>query len=152
MLGQTCTSKDNGYTLMYPTGWHAELAYAGWQCALFDPHPITITPDSEIPLVTVVASVTDFAFNTAVAQYTDPTITSLTSQTGLTIDGHSAVAVEIVMTQGVQALPPGTMRYAVLIEWGARTLIIETDSGVGGDYAIAKHVVLGMAQSLKSTK
>jgi hypothetical protein len=148
VLGQSCASGQYGYSLEYPDGWHAELSFPGWQCALFDPNPFTVTANSEIPRVAVVVSVAEFSFNSSVAQYTDPATSQLVSKTDLTIDGQPAAAVEIAMTQEVTPLPAGTMRYAVLVDLGLKTLVIETNSVAADDYAIDKHVVLGMAESL----
>lgn len=149
VLGQSCTNPQYGYRLNYPDGWHAELTFSGWQCALFDPKPFTVTPDTEVPPVTVIVSVADFPYNSSVAQYTDPGSYQLLSRTDLTVDGAPAVAVEVLTTQNNAPLPVGTSRYAVLVDLGAKTLLIETNSIDADDYVIAKHVVRGMADSLR---
>jgi hypothetical protein len=147
-LRPSCSSPDYGFSLKYPDGWTAETTFAGWQCALFDPQPFTVTPDTEVPPVAVVVSVPEFAFDDSVAQYTDPSYSQILSTNDLTVDGHRAVAVELTVTQETM-LPAGTMRYAVLVEWGARTFVIETDSTSSPSYAINKQVVRGMADTVQ---
>ncbi len=147
-LRESCTSPDYGFSLKYPAGWYAELSFPGWQCSLFDPSPFTVAPDTEVPPVAVLVSVAEFPFNSSVAQYTDPSYSELVSTNDLTVDGHHAVAVEIMTTQEV-LMPVGTMRYAVLVEWGERTLVIETNSALASDYTINKQIVRGMANTLQ---
>jgi len=147
-LSESCTSPDYGFSLDYPNGWFAEESFPGWQCALFNPSPFVLQPDTEVPPVAVLAAVYEYAFDPSVAMYTDPTYNELLSSNDETIDGHKAVAVEVVALQdGLE--PAGTSRYAVLVEYGTdRTFVIETSSVRGDDYTIDKQVVRAMANSL----
>lgn len=146
-LTKECASPEYGFVVSYPDTWFAEESFPGWQCGLFDPEPFVVTPNSEIPPVDVVVSVAEFPFNQSVAQYTDPAAAELLASTDLEIDGHHAVAVEIATTQEVM-LPAGTLRYAVLVDWNDRTLVVETNDVDAVDYTIDKQVVRGMADSL----
>jgi hypothetical protein len=50
-LGQVCTSARVALVIHYPTNW-----YATDDCVAFDPAPITVPQDSELPYVAVVVS------------------------------------------------------------------------------------------------
>jgi hypothetical protein len=148
VLGQTCYNAENDYALDYPNGWTAELSFRGWKCALFDPQPFTVEPDTEVPPVAVIVSMPSSPLDVVLAQYTDPSMGSLISQSGVIIAGQRGIAVELRASAN-SPFPAGTSRYAVLVDWNNRTFMIETDSASAGDYAAVKQVVLGMAKTLR---
>lgn len=146
-LDETCTSPE-GWTISYPAGWSTELAFEGWQCGLFDPTPFTIDPDSEVPDVEVMVTSAAFTFDDSLTQYLDPEYAEVVSSRDLVIDGRRAVALDTVQRQEIGSQPAGTRRFAVLVEWGDRTLFVSTDSASADDYDRDTELVLAMATTV----
>ncbi len=50
-----CTNRVEGYAVQYPATWHVNTGEILGPCSLFDPDPITVPRDSEIPLEIAIA-------------------------------------------------------------------------------------------------
>jgi hypothetical protein len=137
----SCHSDVAGVTVTYPADW---VAYVGdpWTCMLFDPDPITIPANSELPMVGVAVFVDSRAISAVEADLADTTMYTTVDSGEGEVDGYSAVAYEVENT-GNGFYQKGTLELIVLVDRGALgTLILET-VGEPGDRYDANAEVLG---------
>ncbi len=145
----TCRSETAGITVIYPAAWHAYSGDARWTCLLFDPNPITITPDSELPMVGIAIFSDTRSAATVLADYkTTSVYTLLNSDTG-TVDGKDAWAYEVENT-GEGYYQKGVRQTVVVVDRGSRgSLILETVGNAGEPYDTYVQVLRGVVDAIK---
>jgi hypothetical protein len=122
----TCTNEDVGYAVEYPDGWHVNDGEVLPACSAFDPEPVAIPDRTDIPTdIAVVIRGEPIAFADLSDPAGDPGVTVQDRQ-DLTIDGRSAVALELEAT-GEGMYPEGHVLHRYVVEVNADTsLVAET--------------------------
>ena len=93
---------------------------------LFDPAPITVTTDSELPDTAVRIYADTYTAKEVAAAYRDKTAYKVLHSATLTVDGLPAVAYEVENT-GKGFYAKGVRQVVVIIDRGAKgTLVMET--------------------------
>ncbi len=145
----TCRSETVGITVTYPAAWHAYSGDARWTCLLFDPNPITVTPDSELPMVGIAIFSDTRSAATVLADYKSTSVyTLINSDTG-TVDGKDAWAYEVENT-GEGYYQKGVRQTVVVVDRGSRgSLILETVGNAGEPYDTYIQVLRGVVDAIK---
>jgi hypothetical protein len=101
---------------------------------LFDPQPITIDPQTELPPVAVNIYEDVRPINTVKKDFKTASVYKLLHQASLTIDGLPAVAYEVENT-GNGYYSKGVLQTMALVDRGTRgTLVMETVGQAGSVY------------------
>jgi hypothetical protein len=118
-----CTHADAGLTVNYPADWHTNTGEVMTACSLFDPEPIDIEPDTEIPHdIAVIIRVEPVSFD----QVSEPSSGEYRiSSRETTIDGRRALVVESEST-GDGLLPEGVLAYRYYIDLNGETIVAES--------------------------
>ena len=123
-LAQRCTNAKHEFSVSYPAGWHTNDGKVIPACSLFDPSPIVVPEQSELPFeIAVVIGIDETPFNR------DPKSSQwekVLSVEPLTVRGADAVRLEVEATgEGLAERGMRTLRYVVDIG-GGRTLTAAT--------------------------
>jgi hypothetical protein len=139
----------SGVTVTYPAAWFAYAGDATWKCLLFDPDPITVPPDSELPEVAVaVLPIPERTFAQAVSEYEDARYWTIVRSGDTTVDGKPARAYELDTT-GEGFYPKGIREYVIVVDRGERGyLVIETVGQPGADFEANVTIVDLMAGAI----
>lgn len=122
-LGAACEDPEVGYRMSYPSDWRTNDGEVVPTCRLFDPQPIEVEPQTEVPLdIAVAVRTTDVSLETFATE--DEAAEVLTSRS-TTVDGHEAVVVEARST-GEAMLPEGVRSYRYAVDLGDRRLVAIT--------------------------
>jgi hypothetical protein len=118
-----CANQLDGYTVAYPAEWHVNPAEFLAPCSLFDPQPIAVPRDSEVPIeIAVMVGVQPMPFE----ELTGDVLGRRTlSRQATTIDGRPAMRID-GETTGDGLHSPGIRSYAYFVDLGDRTLIAAT--------------------------
>lgn len=144
-LTQRCTNTQYGFSVSYPAGWHTNDGSVLPACSAFDPEPIQMPRESEVPFeISVLISAQDVPF--------EPTVKSsqwervLTSEP-LRIGGRNAVRAEVEATgEGLADRGMRSLRY--VIDLGSGRTLIATTNATGDTYAEEKDILARMVESL----
>jgi hypothetical protein len=144
-LPQRCTNAA-GFSISYPAGWHTNSGAVIPACSTFDPQPIDIPRDSEIPFgIAVFIDVEQVEFE-QLARSND--FETILSSERMTVAGRDAIRVEAESTgQGLADRGMRTFRYSIDLG-GGRTLIASTHSA-SPDYESNKRVLAEMIETLE---
>jgi hypothetical protein len=130
----SCRNDTAGIDVLYPVDWHAYKGDAQWTCMLFDPQPITIDPQTELPSVAVNIYQDVRAIETVKKDFKTSSVYKLLRQGSLTVDGLPAVAYEVENT-GNGYYSKGVLQTVVLVDRGSRgALVMETVGEAGSTY------------------
>ncbi len=142
----------HGYTLEYPERWYAELDNEVWKCAIFDPKPFSVSPDTEVaPLAVMIYDEPTVAFDMAMTSLTDTSIYRVIAAVDTTVDGKPAVVLETEATVD-EVLAAGTYSYQYVVDRGSSTLVIVTSQQPGLAYERARAVIDEMAASMRFSR
>jgi len=145
----SCRSETVGITVTYPAGWQAYSGDARWTCLLFDPQPIDVQMDSELPPVAVAIFDDARPAATVAADYETASVYTILSTDSGTIDGHDAVAYEVENT-GQGYYEKGVRQTVVIVDRGSRrSLVLETTGTAGARYDGNVEALAMMLQALK---
>jgi hypothetical protein len=124
-LDASCTNDEVGYTVSYPAEWHVNEGDVLPLCSAFDPQPITIPDATDIPTdIAVVIRAEAIAFAELSDPADDPGV-EVRDRDETTLDGRSAVALELEATgEGLHA--EGLVTYRYVIEDGRSSIVAET--------------------------
>ncbi|HYO78351.1 MAG TPA: hypothetical protein VE010_17970, partial [Thermoanaerobaculia bacterium] len=144
-LSQRCTNAQHGFTISYPDGWHTNDGSVIPACSAFDPQPVDIPRNSEIPFG-IAAMV-----NVQQTSVQDLTRTSqwerVLSSSETTVDGKKATRVEIEATgEGLAERGMRTVRYVVDLG-GGRALVASTNA-TGESYKSNQEMLARMVESI----
>jgi hypothetical protein len=144
----TCRSETARITVTYPAGWQAYAGDPQWTCLLFDPNPITVLPDTELPQVAVGIYPDTRTYAAVQADFTTTTVyTQLGTESGA-VDGHNAIAYEVENT-GQGFYEKGVLQTVVIVDLADRgTLVLETVGVAGAEYDANVAVLGGMIRAL----
>jgi hypothetical protein len=120
-LTQSCTTDVAHARIHYPSGWYTSDGEV--ECLLFDPHPITVIPDSEQPFTAVYVSYRDTDLATSVVQERSPDFVTLEDEQTTTLGGRSAVCLTMT-SNGEGLLEAGTRLYVCLVDFAGHTLVV----------------------------
>ena len=141
---QRCTNDRYGFTVTYPAGWHTNSGEVIPACSAFDPEPVQIPAQSEMPFgIAVVISAQDVAFDRA----PEPQFERVLASERVTIAGRPAMRLEVESTgEGLADRGLRTTRYA--IDLGGGRSLIATTNATDGSYEANKAVLAQMLDSL----
>lgn len=120
-----CVDRIEGYAVEYPATWHVNTGEILGPCSLFDPDPIEVPRDSEIPLeiaITIGFEPVPFAALTG-----DVLGRRDLSRERTTVDGREAMRIEGEST-GEGLHDPGIRSYQYIVDLGDTTMIATTYS------------------------
>ena len=118
-----CAGNANGYAVAYPATWHVNTGEILGLCSLFDPDPIEVPRDSEIPI--------EFAVAIGFQPVPFPTLTGdvlgrrVLSRQPIKVDGRDAMRIESEST-GEGLHDAGIRSYQYFVDLGDTTLIATT--------------------------
>jgi hypothetical protein len=143
-LSQQCTNERHGFTVSYPAGWHTNDGTVIPACTAFDPQPVQVPPQSEIPFdIAVLVDVQQAAFD----RTPDPQFERVLSSERLTIGGRPALRVEVEATgEGLADRGMRTLRYSIDLRDG-RTLVASTNR-TGEEYEREKEILRRMVEAI----
>lgn len=144
-LSQRCTNREHGFSVSYPDGWHTNDGAVIPACSAFDPKPVQVPPNSEIPFEIAVV------FTLHKGSVNDVTRPSqwerVLSTSPVTIGGRQAVRVEVEATgEGLAERGMRSVRYVLDLGDG-RALLASTHNTVP-DYARNQEILARMIQSI----
>ncbi|HYO44207.1 MAG TPA: hypothetical protein VES19_13495 [Candidatus Limnocylindrales bacterium] len=142
------SSSGGGFTVSYPAGWNTLADGSEWSCRLFDPNPILIGVDTELPDVAVLAWVEEQRYADVVTGYRTQGTSSTTTDESGTIAGRDATGLELE-NNGTGYYEKGVLQTVVLIDLGANGTLVFESVGTPGDLYNARLEGLGtVIQSL----
>jgi hypothetical protein len=145
----TCRSETVGVTVTYPAAWHAYTGDARWTCLLFDPAPIDIQADSELPPVAVAIFDDTRPASTVAADFETASIYKILYKDSGTVDGRDAVAYEVENT-GEGYYEKSVRQTVVIVDRGSRgSLVLETTGTGGARYDGNVEALVRMVEALK---
>ena len=127
----SCRSITVGITVTYPAGWFAYSGDARWTCLLFDPQPIDIQLDSELPSVAVAIFEETRPASAVAADFETASVYTILSTGSGTADGHAAVTFEVENT-GQGYYEKGVHQTVVIVDRGSRGSSRPGDDRHGG--------------------
>ncbi|HEY0155957.1 MAG TPA: hypothetical protein VGF28_01550 [Thermoanaerobaculia bacterium] len=144
-LSQQCTNERYGYTVSYPAGWHTNSGEVIPACSAFDPEPVQVPAQSEMPFdVAVVLNVQDMKFEGSVA---DSQFERVMASERLTVGGRPALRAEVEATgEGLADRGMRTLRYTIDLGNG-RTLTAYTNR-TGEQYEAEKEILRRMVETI----
>ena len=146
----TCESASNGYSLEYPADWQVEKTHPVWACALFDPQPFTLEPDTETPLVAVqIYDERSITFADMVTGLTDPASYQVLKRRDTTVAGLPAVVLETVQLCDELLTTAGTYNYQYVVDRSGGIVLAFTTGQPGSPYDQYRTVLDEMMASLR---
>ena len=117
-LGASCTNDELGVTVDHPRDWATNDGEVLPACSVFDPGPIDLEPNTEIPRdLAVLLQGSDRQFATY-ADAGDEPGTRVLERRETTVGGHDAVAMLLEATEDAPLLEPGIRLYRWVIDLG----------------------------------
>lgn len=118
-----CVNEAESYSVQYPADWHVNTEGVLGSCSLFDPDPIEVPRDSEIPLeIAVIIDVESIPFTAATG---DVLGRRDLVRERTTVAGREAMRIEAEST-GEGLYDRGIRSYQVFVDLGDRTMIAAT--------------------------
>lgn len=130
VMGETreCVNREKGYSLEYPADWQVNDVELLGPCALFDPDPIEVPENSELPpAIAVAIDVEPVPFATVTGEVIGR---REISREATIVDGRTAVRMEAEST-GEGLHDRGLRSYHYFIDLGGAMTIVATTHGVG---------------------
>lgn len=144
-LSQQCTNERAGFTISYPAGWHTNSGDVIPACSAFDPEPVEIPAQSEVPFeIAVVIGAQDVAFDKTA---TESQFERILSSERLTIAGRPAMRAEVEATgEGLADRGMRTLRYA--IDLGSGRSLVASTNRTGDSYEQEKEILGKMVETI----
>ncbi|MDH3680844.1 MAG: hypothetical protein OEV40_12930 [Acidimicrobiia bacterium] len=146
--GQTCQNDLGNYRLDYPADWYAELDDPEWGCGLFDPLPIELIPETEIPAVAVAVFEIPGPYRENMRIVTEPVDDVIVGQFERDVGGRPAVCALLEAT-GAGFLDAGTEWMGCVVDWGADSLLVEATAWTGLDFKETIDVASSMLDTIE---
>lgn len=144
-LGAECEDPEVGYRMSYPSDWRTNDGEVVPTCRLFDPQPIEVEPQTEVPLdIAVAVRTTDVSLE---AFATEDEAAEMLSSRSTTVDGHEAVVVEARST-GEALLPDDVRSYRYAADLGDQRLVAVTHDVGEPAYEDTKKVLDQMMEAI----
>ena len=142
---KSCTHPKHGFSVSYPADWRTNDGRVLPPCSLFDPSPIVVPEQSEIPFeiaIWIGVEETPFDSNPTSSQWE-----RVLSAETVTVRGAQAVRVEVEATgEGLAERGMRSFRYAVDLG-GGRTLVATTHDA-SPSYEAHKKVLARMMETI----
>ncbi len=131
-LGESCTKSESGFTVTvrYPGGWHTNDDGVLPACSVFDPRPVVIPHDSEVPPELAITLRVEKA---PLERVGEPTATTVESTTMLTVAGRQGLRQQLVST-GEGLIDRGVRFVRYLVGLDGSTLVAVTYQVQGNDF------------------
>lgn len=143
-----CTNPVDGYRIEYPAEWHTNDGTVVSECRLFDPQPLELEPDTEIPSdIAVSIQREPVAFETVTRE---PHGERELSRQELTVGGRPAVCQDIELLEDLLR-PAGSRSYRCAVDLDGETLIAVTHEEGEPAFETAKRVLDAMIRTLEFT-
>jgi hypothetical protein len=143
---ERCRNPEAGYSVAYPADWRVSTGETMPPCSAFDPEPLVIPPDSEVPAdIAVVIGLAGVPFETVAHETMGERVLS---REETTVGGHQAVRIESVTT-GEGLFDAGLHGTRYVIDLGDRVLVAETRDVGEPDYAEKQRALEAMVASLE---
>ncbi len=118
-----CANNDDGYAIEYPAGWQVNTGEILSPCALFDPDPIEVPRNSEIPIeIAIMINVEPVPFATLTG---DVMGRRNLARELTTVDGRNAMRVD-GETTGEGLYDAGIRSYQYFVDLGDTTMVAST--------------------------
>lgn len=127
---QTCESARAGLRLTYPAGWHT-ATNPEWACLLFDPDPIDVPVQSELPFVAVAVVPEDVDFAAATARALGTSTATIEAQDGTSLGGRPTLCI-VAISNGEGLLEAGTRTYTCYVDFGTKAISFGNNRVPGG--------------------
>lgn len=146
-LAESCTKSENGFTVTvrYPRGWHTNENGGLPACSAFDPRPVVIPDDSEVPLELAITLGVEKA---PLQRVEEPTAATVESTTNLTVAGRPALRQQLVST-GEGLIDRGVRFVRYLVGLDGSTLVATTYQVQGNDFDRNVEAMDAMANALE---
>ncbi len=146
---ETCRSDAAGITVSYPLGWYTVTDDPKWACLLFDPAPITIDPQTELPQVAVTIYTDTRPYAEVKKDFETAEVYTVNATDTGQVDGRDATAYELVNT-GKGFYQKGVLQTVVAVARGDRgTLVAETVGEPGAAYDANVQSLVVIVEALK---
>ena len=141
---KTCTSRQFGYSIQYPAGWHRDR-----HCAYFDPRPFTVPPNGDFTGTAIEVQVAQQSYAGIVRGMTDRRFARTVARRSAKVAGRRATIVETVAT-GEGLHERGTRIYAYVVDRGTKPpLILQSTRRPGLTWRARKAVLDRAARTLR---
>ena len=127
----TCHSATGAFTASYPAGWKTLADGSKWSCMLFDPGPISVTADSELPDVAVMVFVDATSYTKLIKQYKSSTTTAVLQTDAGSVANHSTTVLEL-QNNGKGYFAKGVREAVVIMDTGAAGCLVLESTGKPG--------------------
>jgi hypothetical protein len=118
-----CVNLDEGLVVRYPAGWHVNTGEILGPCALFDPEPIEVPRDSEIPVdIAIMIGFAPVPFETLTGEVLGR---RTVARERTTVDGRAAMRIA-GETTGEGLHDPGLPSYEYFVDLGDTTMVAST--------------------------
>ncbi|CAN5715534.1 hypothetical protein BH23GEM6_BH23GEM6_24510 [soil metagenome] len=118
-----CVNPIESYAVEYPAGWHVNDAEILGPCSLFDPDPIQVPRDSEVPIdMAIIIGFEPVPIATLGGEVIGRR--AIASER-TTVDGREAIRIE-GETTGEGLHPPGIRSYEYFVDLGDTTMVAAT--------------------------
>ena len=122
---QACRDEASNFQLEYPADWYTNTDHPDWMCSVFDPFPIELIPDTELPGLAIMIFDLPGPFSANSAIVLEPEAAVLVEIDEPEIAGRPAVCASTVAT-GEGYYEADTEIIDCAVDWGENTLLIET--------------------------
>ncbi|MEX2572309.1 MAG: hypothetical protein WD737_13505 [Gemmatimonadota bacterium] len=139
-----CLNREEGFAVQYPADWHVNTGDVMEPCSLFDPEPITVPRDSEVPIE--IAIMIDFEGVPFATVTGDVLGRREIARESITVDGREGVRIESATT-GEGLHPPGIGSYQYFVDLGDTTMIATTYDAGGVTFGRKRQVLDEMMAS-----
>ena len=125
----TCTNRAGGFAVRYPAGWHTASLRPADACRWFDPEPFELVDGTDCcPRALEVHPVPE-SFDRVAASYTDPRWYRVVAREDVAGERRSLRL--WLETTGAGLLDDGTRIYALLLQRGSATIVVQTTAAPG---------------------
>ena len=128
----SCQNTSVNFQLEYPAGWYT-IDNPEWVCALLDPAPITLIPDTEIFPVAISILNLGGTFDENVSIVADPVDATVLQSIESETAGRLTLCSSL-QTGGEGYYPAGTQMVSCLVDWGPSSLLIDVVDWETVDY------------------
>jgi hypothetical protein len=139
-----CVDRVEGFAVEYPAGWHRHDGEIFGPCSLFDPQPIEVPRDSELPIeIAIVIGFEPVPFGTVAGTVMGRRDLS---REPARVDGREGVRI-LAETTGEGLHSAGIRLYGYYVDLGDTTLVAETWDAGSLPFQRKRHILDAMMAS-----
>jgi hypothetical protein len=128
---ETCRSETVGMTVSYPAGWYTYTGDPKWTCMLFDPAPIVIDPQTELPPVAVSMYLDTRSYADVRKDFETASVYTVLNSGSGQIDQRDATAYDLENT-GEGYYDKGVRQVVAVVDLGDRGCLVMESVGLPG--------------------